>query len=64
MFDDKVVLVETASAKMSVTQPGEIESYFKTFEILRQSAVYGQAARDLILTAIEHFVRRGRGNRG
>ncbi|MEU3710741.1 helix-turn-helix domain-containing protein [Streptomyces catenulae] len=64
MFDDKVVLVETTSAEMSVTQPGEIESYVKTFELLRRSAVYGQAARDLILTAIEHFVRTGRGNRG
>lgn len=55
MFDDKIVRVETVSAEMSVTQPGEIELYMKTFELHRQSAVYGQAARALILNAIEHF---------
>ncbi|MFJ8753288.1 helix-turn-helix domain-containing protein [Streptomyces sp. NPDC102441] len=55
MFDDQLVMVETYSAEMSVTQPREIELYRKAFELHRQSAVYGQAARDLILTAIRHF---------
>ncbi|MFC6062829.1 helix-turn-helix domain-containing protein [Streptomyces ochraceiscleroticus] len=64
MFDDKLVMVETYSAEMSVTQPREIELYRKAFEIHRQSAVYGQPARDLILNAIDHFDRMGRGSRG
>ncbi|MGD3112697.1 helix-turn-helix domain-containing protein [Streptomyces sp. YGL11-2] len=64
MFDDKLVKVETCSAEISVTQPREIELYRKEFDLHRQSAVYGQAARDLILTAIDHFDRLGRGNRG
>ncbi|MCX5395969.1 helix-turn-helix transcriptional regulator [Streptomyces sp. NBC_00102] len=55
MFDDQLVMVETYSAEMSVTQPREIDLYRKAFELHRQSAVYGQAARDLILTAIHHF---------
>ncbi|MER5439706.1 helix-turn-helix transcriptional regulator [Streptomyces sp. NPDC002790] len=63
MFDDKLTLVETTSAEMSVTQPGEIELYMKTFELLRQSAVYGQAARGLILAAIDHFDRMERNSR-
>ncbi|MBZ4014206.1 hypothetical protein CCS38_00160 [Streptomyces purpurogeneiscleroticus] len=64
MFDDKLVMVETYSAEISVTQPREIELYRKAFEIHRQSAVYGQSARDLILNAIDHFDRTGRGSRG
>lgn len=59
MFDDKLVRVETVSAEMSVTQPGEIELYMKTFELHRQSAVYGRAARGLILAAIDQFNRAG-----
>lgn len=55
MFDDKLVLVETYSAEFSVTQPREIELYTKAFALLQQSAVYGTAVRDLILTAIHHF---------
>ncbi|MZD17017.1 XRE family transcriptional regulator [Streptomyces sp. SID5476] len=55
MFDDKLVLVETYSAEFSVTQPREIELYTKAFALLQQSAVYGTAVRNLILTAIHHF---------
>ncbi|MFI1963092.1 DUF5753 domain-containing protein [Streptomyces pathocidini] len=57
MFDDKLVMVETYSAEMSVTQPGEIETYMKAFELHRQAAVYGRVARELILSAIDHFNR-------
>lgn len=55
MFDDKLVLVETYSAEFSVTQPREIELYVKAFSLLKQSAVYGNTARDLIFAAIQHF---------
>jgi len=60
MFDDKSVMVETLSAELSVTQPREIELYRKAFALHRCSAVYGQAARDLILNSIEHFDRQRR----
>jgi transcriptional regulator with XRE-family HTH domain len=55
MFDSRLVLVETYSAELSVTQPREIELYTKAFALLKQSAVYGTAVRDLISTAIQHF---------
>ncbi|MEU0925763.1 helix-turn-helix domain-containing protein [Streptomyces malaysiensis] len=55
MFDDKLVLVETYSAEFSVTQPREIELYTKAFELLKHSAVYGSAVRDLIFAAIHHY---------
>ncbi|GGU62165.1 hypothetical protein GCM10010211_28990 [Streptomyces albospinus] len=64
MFDDKLVKVESCSAEISVKQPRESELYRKEFDLHRHSAVDGQAARDLILTAIDHFDRLGRRNRG
>ncbi|MEU0006827.1 Scr1 family TA system antitoxin-like transcriptional regulator [Streptomyces sp. NPDC006314] len=57
MFDDKLVLVETFSAEFSVTQPRKIELYAKAFALLKQSAVYGTAVRDLIFAAIHHYDR-------
>lgn len=57
MFDDKLVLVETYSAELSVSQPREIEMYAKAFTLLKQSAVYGAAVRDLILGAVQHYDR-------
>ncbi|WP_411141425.1 helix-turn-helix domain-containing protein [Streptomyces sp. x-80] len=64
MFDDRLVMVETYSAEISVTQPREVELYRKAFELHRQGAVYGQSARDLVLTAVGYFDRMGRERRG
>ncbi|WP_149825822.1 helix-turn-helix domain-containing protein [Streptomyces tailanensis] len=55
MFDSRLVLLETYSAEFSVSQPREIELYTKAFALLKQSAVYGTAVRDLISTAIQHY---------
>ncbi|WP_030746192.1 helix-turn-helix domain-containing protein [Streptomyces sp. NRRL F-5135] len=57
MFDDRLVLVETFSAELSVTQPREIELYARAFSLIRQSAVYGETARGLIHTARKYFDR-------
>lgn len=48
MFDDRMVHVETVSAELAITQPREISLYTKTFQQLSRSAVYGQAAKELI----------------
>ncbi|MER6912204.1 helix-turn-helix transcriptional regulator [Streptomyces sp. NPDC000594] len=58
MFDDKVVLVETYSAELTVTQPREIVVYGKAFSTLKRSAVYGRSARGLILQASHHFEQK------
>ncbi|WP_328940041.1 DUF5753 domain-containing protein [Streptomyces tauricus] len=55
MFDGRIVLVETYSAELSVSQPQEIELYTKAFALLKQSGVYGTAIRELISTAIQHY---------
>lgn len=58
MFDDELVTVETPSAGISVEDPEEIALYGRVFDHLRASAVYGPAARDLVLAAIEDTAAR------
>jgi transcriptional regulator with XRE-family HTH domain len=53
MYDDALVSVELLSARVTVTQPADIEVYAKAFDRLRQMAVYGADARALIVAAIE-----------
>jgi transcriptional regulator with XRE-family HTH domain len=53
VYDDRLISVELVSARVRITQPSEITLYFKAFEQLRGMAVYGAAARALVLRAIE-----------
>jgi len=48
IFDDSRVQVETVSAGLDITQPGEVALYTRAFERLGQSASYGRDARALI----------------
>ncbi|MFE7393968.1 DUF5753 domain-containing protein [Streptomyces sp. NPDC057582] len=50
-FDDKQVQVETLTANITVTSPSEVGLYLRAFERLSKMAVYGAAARSLILEA-------------
>jgi uncharacterized protein DUF5753/helix-turn-helix protein len=52
MFDDRMVMVETYSAELTITQPRELALYAKAFALLHRSAVYGKPARDLIAKAL------------
>jgi transcriptional regulator with XRE-family HTH domain len=53
IFDEARVLVETPTAELTITQPREIAIYARTFAELASMAVYGAAARAIIMTAIE-----------
>ena len=53
IYDDTLVSVELLSAQVNITQPSEVALYLKAFEELRTMAVYGQAARALIVKAID-----------
>lgn len=55
LFDDNLVQVEAISAEVSVTQPGEIALYARAFAALAQLAVYGSAARELIMQEIANL---------
>ncbi|MEU9210620.1 DUF5753 domain-containing protein [Streptomyces sp. NPDC048415] len=49
VFDRMLVDIETASTLIQITDSGEIAVHVRTFELLKTVAVYGQAARNLIL---------------
>lgn len=53
VYDDEQVSVELLTAKVTVTAPGEVRDYLKTFAELQKRAVYGARARSLIAAAIE-----------
>lgn len=53
LHDDDVVVVETLTAEIRVTQPRELADYAKAFASLAAMAVYGDAARTLIQAAID-----------
>ncbi len=52
IFDEQRVQVEGISAGLDITQPREIAVHAKAFTLLQQSAVYGQAVRELIQRAL------------
>lgn len=52
LYDDTLASVELLSAEMNITQPSEVALYEAAFEQLRGMAVYGAAARALVLNAI------------
>jgi transcriptional regulator with XRE-family HTH domain len=55
IFDDRLVMIETYSAELRITQPREIAVYAKAFSWLRESAVTGSRARALIKQAVDEI---------
>ncbi|MFB7945416.1 DUF5753 domain-containing protein [Kitasatospora phosalacinea] len=51
LYDDRQALVETLTAEVNITQPRELADYARAFAGLAGSAVYGDAARSLIISA-------------
>ncbi|MER6709760.1 MULTISPECIES: helix-turn-helix transcriptional regulator [unclassified Streptomyces] len=51
-FDDDQVAVETLTAEINVTTPGEIRTYLRAFAELSRIAVHGAEARERIRKAI------------
>ncbi|WP_130798016.1 helix-turn-helix domain-containing protein [Streptomyces otsuchiensis] len=52
-FDDQRVAVETLTAEINLTTPGEISTYLRAFSELSRSAVRGAEARALISRALD-----------
>ncbi len=59
IVDDRYVEMETFSAIVRVTQPGEIAIYAKVFDHYAQLAVYRDEARALITRGLRHFEQLG-----
>ncbi|MFD9630423.1 helix-turn-helix domain-containing protein [Streptomyces violascens] len=53
LYDDNTVNVELVSAHLTVVQDHELAMYAQTFAELKELAVYGTAARQIITAAIE-----------
>jgi hypothetical protein len=51
-FDEQQVAVETLTAEINLTAPGEIHTYLRAFAELSQTAVRGAQARNLIHAAL------------
>ncbi|MEU9716001.1 helix-turn-helix transcriptional regulator [Streptomyces sp. NPDC047976] len=52
IYDDTQVIIELATAQVTVKQPSEIETYARMFAELAKLACHGQSARALIAEAI------------
>lgn len=57
IFDDRMVMIETYSAELTITQPREVAVYAKAFSWLSEAAVYHQRARALIRDALNELLR-------
>jgi transcriptional regulator with XRE-family HTH domain len=55
IFDDSLVALETPTASIEVTRPQEVELYARMFGRLQASAIYGAAARVLIIRALSEL---------
>lgn len=53
VYDDQQAQVETLTAQINVSAPGELEQYVRAFGEFSKLAVYGSAARSLITSAID-----------
>ncbi|MFK0190867.1 helix-turn-helix domain-containing protein [Kitasatospora sp. NPDC090308] len=51
-FDESLVAVETLTAEINITAPGEIRTYLRAFSELAKLAVHGDGARALVTTAV------------
>lgn len=56
IFDERLVMIETYSAELTITQPREVAVYAKAFSWLSDSAVHGRQARALIKQALDELL--------
>jgi transcriptional regulator with XRE-family HTH domain len=57
IFDDDLVKIETLTASLDISRPAEISVYVTVFGQMRQAAVFGAAARALILRARDDLLQ-------
>jgi transcriptional regulator with XRE-family HTH domain len=55
IYGTQLVTVETFAAELSLTQPEEIELYGKIFTLMKDVALYGKAARALMLNVLDEL---------
>lgn len=55
LFDDRQVLTETVSAELSVSEPSEVQMYARTFQVLADAALYGDASRQKLIEIQDRY---------
>jgi hypothetical protein len=55
IFDDRMVLVETIAAELTLKQPQEIALYTRVFERLASVASYGSDARGIVTRVLDEL---------
>ncbi len=60
IFDNRMVMVETIAAEMTIIQPREIALHRRAFDVLTSQSVTGNAARERIRAALESRVTHSR----
>ncbi len=58
IFDERLVKVETLTAALDISRPEEVHIYLTVFEQMARAAVYGDAARSLILRARDGILQQ------
>ncbi|MFJ4657424.1 DUF5753 domain-containing protein [Nocardia sp. NPDC088792] len=53
LYDNRLAIVETVTAELTITQPRELALYGKLFDTLVGQTVYGEPARRLIASALD-----------
>jgi Domain of unknown function (DUF5753) len=57
IFDDVLVKVETLTAALDISRPAEIALYLTVFEQMRLAAIFGAAAREMVLRARDELLQ-------
>ncbi|NEE50437.1 transcriptional regulator, partial [Streptomyces sp. SID8455] len=58
VYDDRQVIVENWHAELWIDDEVSVETYLRTWKMLRESAVYGADAHRLVNAAREALERR------
>jgi hypothetical protein len=57
IYDDDLVKVETLTAGLEISTPEEVDIYIKVFDQMRQAALFGADAVELIIKARDEFLQ-------
>ena len=55
LYDDRLVAIETIDAEIRLTRPEEIATYTRAFDAYAASAVYGKAAREVLIGVLDRL---------
>lgn len=58
IYGDKLVIVETFAAELSLIQPDEISLYSRVFGLMHEAAIYGRPAREVMTNVLDDLSAR------